>query len=304
MSQFATGFPGLRRDEARGKLWADTSAGGFGRELERFYEAYLGGDLEPFALEAEEAPGFYLFAERVAAGEIGGDAVALKGHVTGPFTMALSLLDQEGRAVLHSPQLADAIVKLVTLKARWQVERLRAAAPGLPVIVFLDEPYLTTYGSAQSTLSAEDVVSTISEVAQALTVDGVEVGVHCCGRTDWSLLLATPLSILNFDAYEYAGTVALYPREVEAFLQRGGYLAWGVVPSSLPTPEAVEKETLDSLAERLEDGIRGLVRAGTSEALVRNQLLVTPSCGTAGMRPELAAKSLSLATALAERLRG
>ena len=43
-------------------------------------------------------------------------------------------------------------------------------------------------------------------------------GVHCCGNTDWSILLKTKMDILNFDAYAYAQSVALYPDEIKKLI--------------------------------------------------------------------------------------
>ena len=57
-------------------------------------------------------------------------------------------------------------------------------------------------------------------------------GIHCCGKADWPLVINSGADIISFDAYDYSGTIALYPGEFSGFLKKGGYLAWGIVPTT------------------------------------------------------------------------
>jgi hypothetical protein len=80
-------------------------------------------------------------------------------------------------------------------------------------------------------------------------------------------------------------------------------LAIGLVPSSLPHPEAVADETVDSLWTRLLEVVDTLASTGLDRELLARRAFLTPSCGTGGMRPELARRSLELTSELAARAR-
>jgi arginine utilization protein RocB len=97
-------------------------------------------------------------------------------------------------------------------------------------------------------------------------------GIHCCGNTDWSVLLSTHLDILSFDAYGYLETLSLYPKDLKAFLERGGILAWGIVPTS----EEVLKEEAESLVKRFKEGVEVLSKKGMDRTLLERAIL-TPS---------------------------
>ena len=55
--------------------------------------------------------------------------------------------------------------------------------------------------------SSKDEVTTILtqtlEETREATAGPVTLGMHCCGNTDWSLLLNAPIDILSFDSYGY-----------------------------------------------------------------------------------------------------
>jgi len=91
------------------------------------------------------------------------------------------------------------------------------------VIVSLDEPYLSAFGSAFISLSREQIITALEECFSGLTC---LKAVHCCGNTDWSVVLETSVQILSLDAYAYAESLSLYPEAVRAFLQRSGIIAW------------------------------------------------------------------------------
>ncbi len=218
----------------------------------------------------------------------------LKGHVTGPVSWGLTVVDQNRRPLLYEEILADAIAKHLRLKAAWQQKVLAGLAP--QTLIFVDEPYLSAFGSAFVSLSREQVVRYLQEVLAG--IPGLK-GVHCCGNTDWSMLLETPIDVLNLDAYDYAGSLALYPAEVAAFLERGGVIAWGIVPAG----DAALRETSAGLVERLEQALSALVEKGVPrEALVRSGL-ITPSCGLGSLTEQVGERVFELTVQVAAAMR-
>jgi hypothetical protein len=227
--------------------------------------------------------------------------VALKGQVTGPFTLGTNLLDQDRRCAYYDPQLRDVIVRTVVMKAAWQMTRLRTF--GQRVMIFFDEPALLGFGSQTFlTISREDVLGDLNEVAAAIHALGGLTGVHCEANTDWSLLMETDLDILDFDAYDHMQAITLHPAELRAFLERGGSLGWGIVPTL--DREAAATETLASLLARFDEGVERLVRKGFDRELLLRRALITPSCGAGGVLSEpLAERVLSLLRQLSITLR-
>jgi methionine synthase II (cobalamin-independent) len=216
----------------------------------------------------------------------------IKGQVTGPFTLGTNLLDQDRRCAYYDEQLRDVIVKTLALRAAWQIERLGAF--GRPVMIFVDEPSLLGFGSqTYLTVSREDVLGDINEVVDEIHARGALAGVHCEENTDWSLLMETGLDILDFDAYDHMQAMTLYPAELRAFFERGGWLGWGVVPTL--DREAAATETLPSLLARFEQNVGRLVDKGFDRELLLRRALITPSCGAGGVLDEpLAERVLGL----------
>ncbi len=255
--------------------------------------------LESFGISTEYAAGFAEFIARLP--EMALPQVMLKGQVTGPFTFGTNLFDQDQRCSYYDDQLHDVIVKTVALKAMWQVARMSEFRP--QVMIFLDEPALLGFGSQVFlTISREDVIRDLNEVASAIHGQGGLVGVHCEANTDWSMLMETDLDILDFDGYDHMQAIMLYPDELRSFLERGGSLGWGMVPTL--DREAAGTETLSSLLDRFDEGVERLVRNGFDRELLLRRALITPSCGAGGVLTEpLAERVLSLLRQLSTTLR-
>jgi methionine synthase II (cobalamin-independent) len=142
------------------------------------------------------------------------------------------------------------------------------------------------------------VVSLLNEVFGG--IEGLK-GVHCCGNTDWSVILESDADIISFDTYNYARSLSLYPDAVKKFLDRGGAVAWGIVPNEA---EQIEKETPSSLKDRLEEAMAPFTRKGVPFRQLLAQGLVTPSCGMASIASEEAAvRALELLAELSEQIR-
>jgi len=103
-------------------------------------------------------------------------------------------------------------------------------------------------------------------------------GIHCCSKADWPLVINSGVKIVSFDAYDYIESVSLYPGEFLEFLHNGGYLAWGIVP----TTSSINTENPDSLKQRFDAGIQMLSRHIPVELLL-SRILLTPSCGTGSL---------------------
>jgi hypothetical protein len=141
-----------------------------------------------------------------------------------------------------------------------------------------------------------------SEVVAAIHARGGLAGVHCEENTDWSLLMESDLDILDFDAYDHLQAITLYPAELRAFIERGGVLAWGIVPTL--DREAAATETLGSLLDRFDAGVERLVQKGFDLELLLRRALITPSCGAGGvLTPPLAERVLGLLSELSLALR-
>jgi methionine synthase II (cobalamin-independent) len=304
MVQFTEGMPGLKRN--RDRMYFDTEAEEFADQLTEFFTRYLAaaenGDrdaLEHFAISPEYAAGFTEFMIRLQEQNI--PTVAVKGQVTGPFTLGINLLNQDDRCAYYEDQLRDVIVKTVAMKAMWQMKQLSQFSR--QIIILIDEPSLINFGSQMFlTVSREDIIHDLNEVAAVIHNQGGLAGIHCEANTDWSLLMETDLDILVFDAFDHLQAITLYPVELSKFLERGGCLGWGIVPTL--DREAAATETVSSLMLRFEEGINQLVGLGFDRELLLRRALITPSCGAGGVLTEpLAEHVLSLLSQLSTMLR-
>ena len=303
MAQFLPGMPAVARDGE--KTYINTADEDFDQALLAFFEDYMAveeGTLDiaqsRFALTDSTAPGFFEFLRYLDRRPE--PPAAVKGQVTGPFTFATGVVDDQGRAIFYDDQLRDAAVKLIAMKARWQVNQLKKY--GVPVIIFLDEPGLAGFGSsAFISVSREDVDQCLSEVISAIHAEGGLAGIHVCANSEWSIVLDSPADIASFDAYSFFDKFILYADQVKKFITDGGILAWGIVPTG--DGETIAKESVSSLAELWEDEVKRTEALGLERSTIFEKSLITPSCGTGSLSLPNATRVLELTRDLSERIR-
>jgi methionine synthase II (cobalamin-independent) len=288
-AQYSEGFPGITVTDD--KVYVDRAQDLDG-PLEKLYSAYLENDFDKYAVSADYAAGLHSFLGFKKL-----KPLAVKGQLTGPVSWGLTVTDNNQRSIIYDDTLADAAAKLLRLKAGWQEKELKKISSN--TIIFVDEPYMSSFGSAFVALSKEKVVSLLEEVFRG--IEGLK-GVHCCGNTDWSVLLGTSVDIISFDAYNYAQSLlSLYPKEVKSLLDRNGAIAWGIVPNDEPS---LAKETVASLKDRLEEAMVPFTRNGVPFQRLLRQGLLTPSCGLAPLdTPEASAHALELLANLSQTIR-
>lgn len=292
--QYSENMPCVRIDAEAGTVAWDEE--GKFAELERFYQDYLSEDPAPFAMSESRAQGLYAFLSEAA----GRSWPVVKGHATGPLTYANTVADADKRPLYADADLRDAAVKLLSRKAQWQIRQLQPFASD-KVLIFFDEPVLAAYGSsAYLNIMEEHVREMLGEVFQAVADAGGAAGVHVCGNSDWGMVARTGATVVNFDAYQYGPTMALYPEDVQALFDRGGYVAWGIVPTS----NDVRQETADSLAKRFEACVKALADKGVDADLARDRAILTPSCGAGSLGEDDARRVFALLKGLREALLG
>lgn len=297
--QYSPTLPGIVLDAEKEKVYFDTT-GDLTPALEIFYEPYLADDVDAFALDQEYAAGFYQMLDLLPS--TGGDWA--KGQVTGPISFGLTVTDQDLRASLYNELLADAIVKNLAMNIRWQIRQLKKVRP--QVIAFVDEPYMASFGSAFISLSRDQVITMLDEVFDAIHTEGALAGVHCCGNTDWSVLMVTQVDILNLDAYEYMDNLALYPAELRTFLDRGGVIAWGIAP----TNERIYDVTPEGLARHLREGFANIADKAQKRGITiepeefETRSLIAPACGLGPTTVPVAEQILDVVKETAAILQG
>ena len=284
--QFSEGFPGVVVNGD--KIHIEPSAD-FESELEQIHIDCEQDNAHKYGISTDYAAGLYAFLSKATGSKL------VKGQITGPITWGLRVTGQDGLGILYDDTLAETAAKFLRLKASWQENILREISPD--TIIFVDEPYLVSLGSVFTPIPEEKVPVLLEEVFKG--IKGTK-GLHCCGNTNWSVLLDTEIDILHFDAYNYASSLSTYSDKVKSFLKRGGSIAWGIVPNE---EEALAKESLPGLRDRLEEAMAPFTRDGVKFRQIIAQGLITPSCSLASLSLEAASQALELTAKLSHDLR-
>jgi hypothetical protein len=201
------------------------------------------------------------------------DAVSLrtgpiKVQLTGPVTLGLAL----SLAGLDEDVAFRVAKQAVAARARSIISLATDTAPAAPLVVFVDEPALVGTAQLGFPLATDDVVDLVSGALAVIEPFAV-TGVHCCGTADWRAVLMAGPQVLSMPvgagASEAAGALS-------AFVEAGGWMAWGAVPTSAPLGDQAGIYWKALSAQWCD-----LVRNGCDPVLIRHRSLITPECGLA-----------------------
>lgn len=292
--QYASALPGFTVDEVarrcrvrRGEATPE--------KLTAFYERALDPAAD-FPLDEGYAAGFFEFVKR--AGAVLEKPAFVKGQVTGPLTFLLGLNLEDGRPIHTDEELRSCAVMLLAKNAAWQAKTLRPLARE-GVIIFIDEPIYSALGTvAYLSIKADDVRATVNEVAEAAHGEGALVGIHCCGSADWETVLSTEIDVLAFDACGYTDSLAVYAKALPGFLERGGVLAFGIVPTGTDEIASADENTVFETGDAALSTFAG---KGVDRELMVGQSMLTPSCGCGALSIEHTEKVFRLLRAAGER---
>jgi len=287
--QFSEGLPSVEIDKNKKTIFINNDSLKFSKELEICLQNYLDGNLDYFAISENYASGFYEMLDLISKTNLD----FFKGQIIGPVSFGLSVKDKKQQAVIYNQELYQAVVKTLAMKAAWQIKKIKQATPKSKIIIFIDEPYLVSVGSSFVSLDKKQIVSDIDEIIQEIHKLDAISGIHCCGNTDWSIILETKVDILSFDAYNYSDNILLYKNELKKFLSKGGILAWGIVPNSDIVKSQIKiKDLIDKINQAIKK----------SGGILKEEGLITPSCGCGTLDLELAKRIHVLSLELAEEL--
>ncbi len=299
--QYSEGIPRAVIDTEKKRMYFNTS-GDYSEDLAAFYEAYMNaiegnGDLSPFAVSQKFSRGIYEFESRLLQG--GKKYPYIKVHTTGPCSFSLTVVDVQKRAVYYNEEFRDVVVKALSMKCRWQIRKFAPFAE--KIICFIDEPILSAFGSSTYiSVKRDDVIALIREMVDAIHAEGGIAGVHCCGNTEWPILIEAGIDVVNLDAYVFGDTIALYPDAVTQFIARGGIIAWGVVPTSVK----IREENAATLEARFDAVVENLShKSGLSMDTIYTHSAITPSCGTGSMAVDDAERVFRVLHELSTRLK-
>jgi hypothetical protein len=217
----------------------------------------------------------------------------LKLQCTGPVTLGTALVAAGVAPRKAFPVAATA----VQARARALVATARAKVPGAPLVVVVDEPSLGAATLGDAPLAVEEAVDLVSGALAAVEAHAVS-GLHCCTVADWGAVLRSGPQLLSVPVDVAASVRAA---DLGPFLERGGWVAWGAVPTDGPLGP-VDGGGTARLWRHLADRWHALADGGVDPVLLRHRALVTPACGLARHDITQATLALKLTAALGSRV--
>lgn len=291
--QFSENLPCIVVDlEGKRVIFDETS--GRERELEDFYTNVEHGEYEAFCISPEYAQGLPVMLEKCAKRS----NPFIKTQVTGPVTYLLSLLKRDRKPAIYDDEFSEAITAGLAMKALWQVQEIRKT--GKKALLFFDEPSLAILGSAYAPVPiyrAQFLIENLLGFMKDRDPDLI-VGIHCCGNTDWGMLFESGVDIVSLDSFSCGDKLMLYPAEIKRFMERGGLIAYGIVPTSEYGKWTVEQ----ALHDQFMSIVSGLEAKGVPRSDLIDHAMFTPACGMGPLRPQDAIRILGFVVSLARRI--
>ncbi len=197
------------------------------------------------------------------------DRPAIRGQPEGPISFGFNVVDQDDRPILFDETVRPFLFEFMAKRINVQLGRLKKK--NAHAFMFVDEPglqYLFSAMSGYNNIAAHADMDAFFEMIERPR------GVHLCGNPDWDFLLTLDLDILSLDIYTNGEIFSSYARNINRFLDRGGTLVWGIVPTNL---ESFEKEDVDSVAGRLETIWSVLSQRGIDRHFLLSRSLLSPA---------------------------
>ena len=215
------------------------------------------------------------------------------GPITWQFVGPLSL----GATLMRAGVPLNLAFEVAVRAVREQVQAIHAhlaeALPGCRQVIVLDEPSLSEMMDAGFPVAPDVAIDLLSGALAVVERDAL-MGVHCCGTPDWASVIAAGPALISLPVRSDLVPVAGY---IARFLEGGGWLAWGAVSTDGPMPVSTERPW-----RQLSSLWCDLVAAGCDPMLLRQQAIITPTCGLGAHTEAIAGRVFRHVREIADRV--
>ena len=194
---------------------------------------------------------------------------AIRGQIEGPISFGFNVVDQDDRPILFNDTVRPFLLEFMAKRVNAQLERLKKLNAN--AFMFVDEPGLQFLFSA---MAGYGDLAARGDMENFFAMIERPRGVHLCGNPDWDFLLGLDMDVLSLDVYSNGEVFAQYAGSIRKFLDRGGRLVWGIIPSNF---EPFEQENLDSLEKRLEEIWTTLANKGIDRQFLLSRSMLSPA---------------------------
>ena len=288
--QSAAGFPGLVCDAAQARMYVDRAAAE--RDLDRLALAYLEDDIDYAELPPADVAGL---DELLRQRENLRGVRALKGQLIGPISLAAQLTDDRQRPLIYDDMYLHALSHHLRLRAAWQETRLSELCS--VTIICLDEPFLDAVGLPFLPLDWQPARELIDEVLGGIR--GCK-GIFACGAVDWSQVLQTSVELIIADVYEHGQSLVAAAEALAGFLERGGVVGLGLIPTD---EDALQRVSAEGLLGRFAALLGDLERAGVATDRLVRRAVVSPNDALSRLNVATAEQALQLVAEVSRMLR-
>ena len=199
------------------------------------------------------------------------DRPAIRGQLEGPISFGFNIQDQDDRPILFDDTVRPFMLDFMARRLNIQLARLKRRNTN--AFMFVDEPGLQFLFSA---MAGYGDIKAKADLDQFFSQVDRPRGIHLCGNPDWDFLLNLDLDVLSLDVYTNAEIFASYAKSIGRFLDRGGAIVWGIVPTGY---EAFDQEEMPSLIEHLESVWKVLWSKGIDrEQMLRASMISPATC--------------------------
>ena len=197
------------------------------------------------------------------------DRPAIRGQLEGPVRFGFNVRDQDDRPILFNDTVRPFMLEFMAQRVNVQLRRLKKLNPN--AFMFIDEPGLQYIFSA---MSGYNDITAKKDMERFFSMIESPRGVHLCGNPDWSFLLTLNIDVLSMDVYTNGDIIVSHHQLIRKFLEKGGILVWGIVPTNI---EPFEKEGIDALEKRLTQLWDKLTAKGLDLEFLLSRSLLSPA---------------------------
>jgi hypothetical protein len=197
------------------------------------------------------------------------DRPAIRGQLEGPISFGFNVLDQDERPILFDDNIRPIMFEFMAKRINVQLARLKKINKN--AFMFIDEPGLQFLWSA---MAGYNDITAKTDLENFFNMIDRPRGIHLCGNPDWQFLLGLDMDIVSLDIYTNGEVFKTYAKPLKDFLDRGGVIAWGLVPTNF---EPFEKEDMNTLEEKIEDIWDVLSKQGIDKDFLISRSLISPA---------------------------